>query len=49
MFWKFIGLGGNTLIVNALKSSNDKLKIKAVFLIYSTCHMGNDIAGKLLL
>ncbi|XP_050530712.1 uncharacterized protein LOC126899670 [Daktulosphaira vitifoliae] len=43
-FWKFIGYGGNNLILEALKSSCNKLKIKAVFLVYSTCHMGNDIA-----
>lgn len=46
-FWKFIDLGGINLIVNALKSPSDKLKIKAAFLIVSTCPMGKDVAGKL--
>ncbi|VVC44175.1 Armadillo-type fold,Armadillo-like helical,Nucleotide exchange factor Fes1 [Cinara cedri] len=45
VFWKFIGFSGNDLVVNALKSSNEKLMIKAAFLIYSTCLMGNDIAN----
>jgi len=49
IFWKFIDLGGIKLVVNALKSSNDKMQIKGMFLIYSTCHMGNDVAGNLLL
>jgi hsp70-interacting protein len=43
-FWKFINLGGDKLILYSLKSSNKKLKIKAAFLIFSTSHMGNDIA-----
>lgn len=44
IFWKFIDVGGINLVVNALKSSNDKMQIKGMFLIYSTCHMGNDVA-----
>ncbi|XP_050438577.1 uncharacterized protein LOC126844428 isoform X2 [Adelges cooleyi] len=43
-FWKFIDLGGSNLILEALKSSCNKLKTKAAFLVYSTCHMGNDVA-----
>ncbi|XP_060845081.1 uncharacterized protein LOC132924671 [Rhopalosiphum padi] len=44
VFWQFIELGGKDLILNSLKSPIDKLKIKAVFIICSTCHMGNDVA-----
>ncbi|XP_015371594.1 PREDICTED: uncharacterized protein LOC107167177 [Diuraphis noxia] len=44
VFWQFIELGGKDLIINSLKTPIDKLKIKAVFIICSTCHMGNDIA-----
>lgn len=46
-FWHFINLGGIRLIIDAMNSSCDKLKVKAVFQVLSTCHMGNDIAGKL--
>lgn len=44
VFWQFIDLGGKDLIINSLKTPIDKLKIKAVFIICSTCHMGNDVA-----
>ncbi|KAE9534087.1 hypothetical protein AGLY_008823 [Aphis glycines] len=44
VFWKFIELGGKDLIINVLKASNSKLQIKAVFIICSTCQMGNDVA-----
>lgn len=46
IFRKFIEMGGNDLIVFALKSPIDKLKIKSAFLINSSCHLGNDIVGK---
>lgn len=48
-FWHFINLGGIHLITEALNSSCEKLKVKAVFQVLSTCHMGNDVAGKLQL
>lgn len=44
VFWKFIELGGKDLIINVLKASNSTLQIKAVFIICSTCQMGNDVA-----
>ncbi|XP_025206285.1 hsp70-binding protein 1-like [Melanaphis sacchari] len=43
-FWKFIEVGGKDLIINSLKTPIDKLKIKAIFMIYSTCTLGNDVA-----
>lgn len=46
MFRKFIDMGGNDLIVFALKSPIDKLKIKATFLINACCHMGKEVVGK---
>lgn len=49
VFWKFIGVEGIKVIVNSLKSNNEKLMIKSAFLIYSTCHMGNDIVGQLMI
>lgn len=48
VFWKFINVGGINVIVSSLKSKNEKLMIKSAFLIYSTCHMGNDIVGQLI-
>lgn len=48
-FWKFIDLGGINLVISGLTSLSDKLQVKSAFLIYSTCHLGNDVAGKLFL
>lgn len=47
MFWPFIDLGGKDLIISSLKSPIKKLKIKTVFLISSTSHLGSDVVGKL--
>ncbi|XP_060848133.1 LOW QUALITY PROTEIN: uncharacterized protein LOC132927594 [Rhopalosiphum padi] len=45
VFWQFIAHGGKDLILNSLQTSINKLKIKAVLLIFSTvCNMGNVVA-----
>jgi len=48
VFWQFIDHGGKDLIINSLKSPIEKIKVKAVFLVCSTSHLGNDVVGKLL-
>jgi len=47
-FWKFIELGGDKLIIFSLKSSIQKLVIKATFLVCITCQMDKAITGKIL-
>jgi len=44
IFWKFIDIGGINLIVKALECSIDKLQIKTAFLIFSTCHLDDNIS-----
>lgn len=46
VFWKFVDLGGDKLIVNAVQSTCQQMKIKAAFLILATSQMDNSIAGQ---
>jgi hypothetical protein len=47
VFNQFFELGGKDLIFNSLKSPIDELKIKAILLVCSTCHLSDYVMGKL--